>query len=352
MEGVGVGEAVARLERVDGSTQDRDRRGGVALLEQGVALVVQGGPVSAGRWRRGRLGGRGRRRVGGRRAGLRRGLVGGLLPPLRGVAAGMRVLRPVIVGLAGLLVGAGRGALLAPDPPSPPRATRRTTATAASATGRRRGRGARAARGSGQPPAGHPTDVPDRIDGPPRAPRPRRRPRRGRRGGGRPPRRPRRRWRVGGEQSASTGADKQSGKSHDQASSPHANGHTAKQQEQPADEAPEEPARRPPTRRRPRPPSRRQRPALTGPPSTTRATPCSSRATPPRRCRSCVAPSTRSSRATASPTPTPSTTSARLYASPATPEEAIPILEQRLKYPDQRSTVRAELAKAKAEAGD
>ena len=34
------------------------------------------------------------------------------------------------------------------------------------------------------------------------------------------------------------------------------------------------------------------------------------------------------------------------------PEEAIPILEQRLKYPDQRSTVRAELAKAKAQAGD
>jgi hypothetical protein len=33
------------------------------------------------------------------------------------------------------------------------------------------------------------------------------------------------------------------------------------------------------------------------------------------------------------------------------PEEAIPVLERRLRFPDQHSTVAAELARARAEAG-
>ncbi len=125
-----------------------------------------------------------------------------------------------------------------------------------------------------------------------------------------------------GEQSAATGAAKQSGKSQDRGSKhAKAGGHGAQQHEQPADEAPAEPAPAnagTPPRPLPRPRRQHPPPEPTAAPSTTRATPCSSRATPPRPSRSCAAPSTRSTKATASPTPTPSTTSARPYASPTT----------------------------------
>ncbi len=158
-----------------------------------------------------------------------------------------------------------------------------------------------------------------------------------------------------GEQSASTGAGKQSGKSHDQASKhSHANGHTDKREAQPSDETPAEPAPAPadttpaPTRApAPAPAAGADGSALNDQGYALLQQGDAAAAVPILR------------RAVDSLDQSDGLTYAyALYnlgsalRQSGHPEEAIPYLEKRLQFPDQRPTVRAELAKAKAEAGD